>query len=163
ARLAAGIGALGERGRPRTPLWQRLHLDLLALVISGLVYWLTARTGFSAVVNPDSNPTLSLSVYMFLAPALLWIGATLLLVRLRRRARGGRAGNDRRRPHVRLRRARPAGHVRDRPHDVRPRDDAARLVLPRRQRHHDARPAAVPARRGAGLEGDDHRLLALPR
>ena len=35
---------------------------------------MTARTGFSAVVNPDSNPTLSLSVYMFLAPALLWVG-----------------------------------------------------------------------------------------
>jgi putative ABC transport system permease protein len=54
--------------------------------VSGLIYWLTARTGFSAVVNPDSNPTLSLSVYMFFAPALLWIGATLLLVRLRGRA-----------------------------------------------------------------------------
>ncbi len=57
-------------------------------MISGGVYWLTASTGFSAVVNPDSNPTLSLSVYMFLAPALLWIGATLLLVRLRGRALG---------------------------------------------------------------------------
>src|SRR5205085_11309200 len=73
----------------------------LALAVSGLVYWLTARTGFSAVVNPDSNPTLSLSVYMFLAPALLWIGATLLLVRLRagvlawaaRRATAGRANS----------------------------------------------------------------------
>ncbi|MEA2315562.1 MAG: putative transport system permease protein [Solirubrobacteraceae bacterium] len=65
------------------PLWQRLYLDLAALAVSGLIYWLTASTGFSAVVNPDSNPTLSLSVYMFFAPALLWIGATLLLVRLR--------------------------------------------------------------------------------
>ncbi|MHB8469567.1 MAG: FtsX-like permease family protein [Gaiellaceae bacterium] len=72
--------------RERTPLWQRLHLDILALAISGLIYWLTARTGFSAVVNPDSNPTLSLSIYMFFAPALLWIGATLLLVRVRGRA-----------------------------------------------------------------------------
>src|SRR6266516_4174616 len=71
--------------RPGRPLWQRLYLDLIALAVAGLVYWLTARTGFSAVVNPDSNPTLSLSVYMFLAPALLWIGATLLLVRLRGR------------------------------------------------------------------------------
>jgi putative ABC transport system permease protein len=53
--------------------------------VSGLIYWLTAKTGFSAVVNPDSNPTLSLSVYMFFAPALLWLGTTLLLVR----ARGG--------------------------------------------------------------------------
>ena len=73
-------------GRPRQPLWQRLYLDVLALGVSGLIYWLTARTGFSAVVNPDSNPTLSLSIYMFFAPALLWIGATLLLVRARGRA-----------------------------------------------------------------------------
>src|SRR5205085_2085440 len=80
-----GVVALRESVRAGVPLWQRLHLDLIALVISGLVYWLTARTGFSAVINPDSNPTLSLSVYMFLAPALLWIGATLLLVRLRGR------------------------------------------------------------------------------
>ena len=72
--------------RERKPLWQRLYLDLLALAISGLIYWLTARTGFSAVVNPDSNPTLSLSIYMFFAPALLWVGATLLLVRVRGRA-----------------------------------------------------------------------------
>src|SRR5207253_3430370 len=71
--------------RDQRPLWQQLYVDVLALVASGLVYWLTARTGFSAVVNPDSNPTLSLSVYMFFAPALLWLGATLLLVRLRGR------------------------------------------------------------------------------
>ena len=72
--------------REGKPLWQRLHLDLFALALSGLIWWLTARTGFSAIVNPDSNPSLSLSVYMFFAPALLWIGATLLLVRLRGRA-----------------------------------------------------------------------------
>jgi putative ABC transport system permease protein len=94
ARIGASLSSLrasvaaGRRGTPREgkPLWQRLYLDLLALAISGLIYWLTASTGFSAVVNPDSNPTLSLSVYMFFAPALLWIGATLLLVRLRGRA-----------------------------------------------------------------------------
>jgi len=72
--------------REGKPLWRRLYLDFACLAISGLIYWLTASTGFSAVVNPDSNPTLSLSVYMFFAPALLWIGATLLLVRLRGRA-----------------------------------------------------------------------------
>jgi putative ABC transport system permease protein len=94
ARIGASLASLrtsvaaGRRGTRREgrPLWQRLYLDLLALAISGLIYWLTASTGFSAVVNPDSNPTLSLSVYMFFAPALLWIGATLLLVRLRGRA-----------------------------------------------------------------------------
>jgi putative ABC transport system permease protein len=88
--LSETVSAAGRRSaeRERKPLWQRLYLDFLALALSGLVYWLTASTGFSAVVNPDSNPTLSLSIYMFFAPALLWIGATLLLVRLRGRAFG---------------------------------------------------------------------------
>jgi putative ABC transport system permease protein len=105
ARLGTGLRALsetveaGRRGTQadRAPLWRRLYLDFVALAISGLIYWLTASTGFSAVVNPDSNPTLSLSIYMFFAPALLWLGATLLLVRLRgtvfssvaKRLRGG--------------------------------------------------------------------------
>jgi putative ABC transport system permease protein len=94
ARVGASLSSLrtsvatGRRGTRREgkPLWQRLYLDIACLAVSGLIYWLTASTGFSAVVNPDSNPTLSLSVYMFFAPALLWIGATLLLVRLRGRA-----------------------------------------------------------------------------
>ena len=91
ARIGASLSIFGGsivEGRRRTrrgakPLWQRLYLDVLALAVSGLIYWLTARTGFSAVVNPDSNPTLSLSVYMFFAPALLWLGVTLVLVRIR--------------------------------------------------------------------------------
>jgi putative ABC transport system permease protein len=96
ARLSAGAAVwraspADARRRVRRegrPLWQRLYLDWAMLALSGLVYWLTASTGFSAVVNPDSNPTLSLSVYMFFAPALLWLGAALLLVRLRGRALG---------------------------------------------------------------------------
>ncbi|MFL5827534.1 MAG: ABC transporter permease, partial [Thermoleophilaceae bacterium] len=105
ARLAASFSVLrgsvaeGRRAtrREKPPLWQRLYLDVIFLIISGLIYWLTARTGFSAVVNPDSNPTLSLSVYMFFAPALLWIGATLLLVRFRGRALTWAAGRAARR------------------------------------------------------------------
>ena len=93
ARVAAVEAALrrevaeGRRStlRERPAAWRRYYLDLLALALSGLIYWLTIRTGFSAVVNPDSNPTLSLAVYMFFGPALLWIGAALLLVRLRGR------------------------------------------------------------------------------
>lgn len=99
ARLATGVRALsstvaeGRRSvlRSGRPLWQRLYLDVLAIAVSGLIYWLTASTGFSAVVNPDSNPTLSLSVYMFFAPALLWIGTALLMLRLRGRAIAGLA------------------------------------------------------------------------
>jgi putative ABC transport system permease protein len=93
ARIGTGLAAFrgtvedARRGarRSRRPLWQTLYLDVACLAVAALVYWLTARTGFSAVVNPDSNPTLSLSIYMFLAPALLWVGAALLLLRLRGR------------------------------------------------------------------------------
>ncbi|HZI34454.1 MAG TPA: ABC transporter permease [Gaiellales bacterium] len=106
ARVAATAGVLSatisesrrSARRSKRPLWQRLYLDLAALAVSGLIYWLTASTGFSAVVNPDSNPTLSLSVYMFFAPALLWLGATLLLVRLQGRLvawTAGRVGGNR--------------------------------------------------------------------
>jgi putative ABC transport system permease protein len=96
ARLAATAAVL-RRGvaegrqsaiRQRPPAWRRYYLDFVGLALSGLIYWLTIRTGFAAVVSPDANPTLSLSVYMFFGPALLWIGATLLLVRLRGRALG---------------------------------------------------------------------------
>ncbi|MEA2466394.1 MAG: putative transport system permease protein, partial [Thermoleophilaceae bacterium] len=89
-----GSVAEGRRTAPREkrPLWQRLYVDVVCLGVSGLIYWLTSKTGFSAVVNPDSNPTLSLSVYMFFAPALLWLGATLLLVRLRGRVLSWAAG-----------------------------------------------------------------------
>jgi putative ABC transport system permease protein len=91
ARIGAGLGVFRQSvvearssvRRSGRPLWQRLYLDLAALIASGLITWLTLRTGFSAVVNPDSNPTLSLAVYMFFGPALLWIGATLALLRLR--------------------------------------------------------------------------------
>ena len=100
ARVAAGAhafsGSVGDArqgaARARTPLWQRLYVDLVALAVGGLIYWLTARTGFSAVVSPDSNPTLSLSIYMFFAPALVWLGTTLLLVRLRGRVVAWLAG-----------------------------------------------------------------------
>ena len=80
------------------PAWRRYYLDIAALAASVLIYWLTIRTGFSAVLSPDSNPTLSLSVYMFFGPALLWIGATLLLVRLRGRFMGALARRAARRP-----------------------------------------------------------------
>jgi putative ABC transport system permease protein len=85
---ASVVAARRSAQRESRPLWQKLYVDLVCLVAGGLIYWLTASTGFSAVVNPDSNPTLSLSVYMFFAPALLWIGAALLLVRLRGRLLG---------------------------------------------------------------------------
>jgi putative ABC transport system permease protein len=83
---AAVASARARAPRPGRPLWARLYLDVLALVLSGVVYAIDRATGLSAVVNPDSNPTLALSLYSFLAPTLLWIGVTLLMVRFGSRA-----------------------------------------------------------------------------
>jgi putative ABC transport system permease protein len=74
--------ARAREPRAGRPLWARLYLDVLALVISAVVFGIDRVTGLSAVVNPDTNPTLALSLYSFLAPTLLWIGVTLLLVRV---------------------------------------------------------------------------------
>src|SRR5439155_13226714 len=56
ARVGAGIrafrGGLGPLRPQHAPLWERLYLDVAALVAAGLIFWLTARPGFSAVVNP---------------------------------------------------------------------------------------------------------------
>jgi putative ABC transport system permease protein len=83
---AAVAGARARAPRAGRPLWARLYLDVLALALSGVVYAIDRATGLSAVVNPDSNPTLALSLYSFLAPTLLWIGVTLLMVRFGSRA-----------------------------------------------------------------------------
>ena len=83
---AAVAGARARAPRTGQPLWARLYLDVVALVLSGVVYGIDRATGLSAVVNPDSNPTLALSLYSFLAPTLLWIGVTLLMVRFGSRA-----------------------------------------------------------------------------
>jgi putative ABC transport system permease protein len=69
-----------ERGR--APLWSRLYLDLLALVAAGVVYWLVGGTGVHPVLNAEGNPTVTLALTSFVAPFLLWIGGTLLLLRL---------------------------------------------------------------------------------
>jgi putative ABC transport system permease protein len=82
AHRAAVAGARARAPRAGKPLWARLYLDVIALVLSGVVYGIDRVTGLSAVVNPDSNPTLALSLYSFLAPTLLWIGVTLVMVRI---------------------------------------------------------------------------------
>ncbi|MDQ2966599.1 MAG: FtsX-like permease family protein, partial [Chloroflexota bacterium] len=77
-----------ELQRSRSPLWQRLYLDVLALVGAGIVYWLVAGAGVHPVLTAEGNPTVSLALTSFLAPLLLWLGGSLLLLRLIRAAVG---------------------------------------------------------------------------
>ncbi|CAN5731585.1 hypothetical protein BH10CHL1_BH10CHL1_06320 [soil metagenome] len=80
AEVQAGRRQVVEEGRQ--PIWQRFHLDLLCLVTGLSILVITQRNGFAPVVNGEGNATLSLSLFTFLAPALIWVGTALLLLRL---------------------------------------------------------------------------------
>ncbi|MGZ4529821.1 MAG: FtsX-like permease family protein [Mycobacterium sp.] len=76
------ITARAEVRRTRPPRWTRSGLDIVALAVSGVLFWLAGRTGYQIVLAPEGVPTISVSYWAFVAPALLWIGAALLVWRL---------------------------------------------------------------------------------
>lgn len=95
-RDAVGTSFVRSRAAVRRSgmlLWERLGLDFIFLGLSGLAYWLTARNGYQVVIAPEGVPSVSLSYSAFLSPLFLWIGASLLVVRITRLllARNGRA------------------------------------------------------------------------
>jgi putative ABC transport system permease protein len=71
-----------ELQRDRAPMWQRLFLDVLAIVAGVLVYSLAGGAGIHPILNAEGNPTVTLALTSFVAPLLFWLGGTLLLLRL---------------------------------------------------------------------------------
>jgi putative ABC transport system permease protein len=82
ARALSVGAARAEIGHSRRPLWSRLYLDLVLLGAGALVYWQAVRSGYQVVLAPEGVPTISISTFTLLAPALLWGGAALLAWRL---------------------------------------------------------------------------------
>ena len=66
----------------RYPWWARYGLDVAALVGAGLVFGTTSRNGYQLVLAPEGVPTISVSYWALAGPALLWLGAGLLVWRL---------------------------------------------------------------------------------
>ena len=64
-----------------TPLWRRGWLDILFILIGVGILVLNI---FSGGLRPGAieGPSLALSFYVLLAPVLVWLGATLLVIRL---------------------------------------------------------------------------------
>ncbi|WP_199711357.1 ABC transporter permease [Tessaracoccus antarcticus] len=73
---------MSVRRQDRAPLWARWGLDFLVLAVSGAVFWVTSRSGYTLVLVPEGVPTLSVSYWAFAGPALLWLGCALLTWRL---------------------------------------------------------------------------------
>lgn len=71
-----------ELQRVRAPLWQRLYLDVLAVLAGIVVYAVVGGGGIHPVLNAEGNPTVTLALTSFAVPLLVWSGSTLLLVRV---------------------------------------------------------------------------------
>ncbi|MEJ7726039.1 MAG: FtsX-like permease family protein [Actinomycetes bacterium] len=69
-------------GRESRPAWMRWYVDLGLLALAGLTFWITGRGSYKLVLAPEGVPTISVSYWAFLGPALLWIGSGLLCWRL---------------------------------------------------------------------------------
>jgi putative ABC transport system permease protein len=81
SQVVAERRLLEQRWRP---LWLRAHLDFVAIGIGVVILVVNVATG-GLRLNPiaaSQGATLGLSFYVLLAPLALWIGLTLLAVRL---------------------------------------------------------------------------------
>jgi putative ABC transport system permease protein len=66
--------------RATRPAWERYGLDLLLLVVG--VVALLVIPSVRPVVTAEGNATVSLALSAFVAPCILWIGLTLVVIRL---------------------------------------------------------------------------------
>lgn len=83
-RQTSVVAARRTVGRMRGWWWERIGLDVILLVLAAIVYRQAARGGYQLVLVPEGVAQVSVSYTPFLAPLLLWAGASLLAMRLTR-------------------------------------------------------------------------------
>jgi len=69
-------------GRPGNPWWMKSGVDFILIAGALLVFWASSANNYSLVLAPEGVATISVSYWAFLGPALLWIGAAMLLWRI---------------------------------------------------------------------------------
>ncbi|MEP7369684.1 MAG: ABC transporter permease [Dermatophilaceae bacterium] len=69
-------------GRSGTPLWMKGGVDFILIAGALLVFWASSANNYSLVLAPEGVATISVSYWAFLGPALLWLGAAMLLWRI---------------------------------------------------------------------------------
>ncbi|WP_027417091.1 ABC transporter permease [Aneurinibacillus terranovensis] len=82
ARYSTVDSAKAIIGRKRKPLWRRIYLDIILLVISAVSFVNSANTGYKLVLAPEGVAQTSVHYEAFIAPFCLWLGGTLLFMRL---------------------------------------------------------------------------------
>lgn len=86
-RAYRSISVAGSRAsmhRPGRSFPVFFGLDLVALGLSALIYWQAGRNGYQVVLAPEGLASVSVSYSTFLAPLFLWVGASLLVMRVAR-------------------------------------------------------------------------------
>ncbi|MGO9741327.1 MAG: FtsX-like permease family protein [Roseiarcus sp.] len=74
---SAGMGS----ARPGALAALRYYPDLILLALSGLVFWQLAGAGYQIVLAPEGVAATAVDYKAFIAPALFWAGASLLILR----------------------------------------------------------------------------------
>jgi putative ABC transport system permease protein len=69
-------------GRPRTSWWLKAGVDFLLIGGSLVVFWASSGNDYALVLAPEGVASISVSYWAFLGPALLWLGAAMLLWRI---------------------------------------------------------------------------------
>jgi putative ABC transport system permease protein len=77
--VASGRAWQRPMGRP---LWMRSGLDIVLVFVGGGLFWQSSRSGYQIVLAPEGVPSISVSYWAFVAPALFWIGGALVIWRL---------------------------------------------------------------------------------
>jgi putative ABC transport system permease protein len=99
-RAARRADVVAERQLVRPgwrPLWLRARLDLVAIAVGVAILAIDAASG-GLHQTPIQGPSVALSFYVLLAPIALWIGLTLLAVRVLLAAADRRVASERARP-----------------------------------------------------------------
>jgi putative ABC transport system permease protein len=71
----------GTTSSTAIPAWKKLWLDIACLLVASAVFWQSSATGYRVVTAPEGVATATVDYKAYLAPALLWIGLALLLMR----------------------------------------------------------------------------------
>jgi len=64
------------------PLWQKMWLDVIILIIGAVEFWYTASSGYQVVLAPEGVAANAVNYEAFIAPVCLWLGGVLLCYRL---------------------------------------------------------------------------------
>jgi putative ABC transport system permease protein len=69
-------------GRPKKHLWRRYYLDYIFLALAAASFIRAASSGYKLVLAPEGIVQTSVNYEAFIAPLGLWIGGSLLIMRL---------------------------------------------------------------------------------